>query len=149
MKRLIAFALSLFMVIMPIPVQAEETTEPTMFREIILDNDIRIVEEIFIDTTSRSSERTATRTESFYRSDSLIAVIAYKATFRYDGSSVSVVSKSVTQTDTYSGWSYTQESFTSSGGTVTLTGKLKYLLIFSTTTFTMSMTCDANGNISF
>ncbi len=35
------------------------------------------------------------------------------------------------------------------GGTVSLTGTLRYLSIFNPTTFAMSMTCDVNGNISY
>lgn len=38
--------------------------------------------------------------------------------------------------------------FTFSGGTVTWEGKLAKWLIFNSS-FTMGMTCDANGNISF
>lgn len=146
MKKVFAFFLCLLCVI-AIPAQASSTnTTPT----VTLENRLRVVDQIIIEETNvRSSERTATRTKTFYDGDTLIAEISFKATFRFDGSSVSVVSKSVIQTDTYSGWSYKQESFTSSGGTVTLTGKLKYLLIFSTTTFTMGMTCDAYGNISY
>lgn len=40
-----------------------------------------------------------------------------------------------------------QTSFTSSGGTVTLEGKLTKLLILNDP-FTMTLTCDKNGNIS-
>lgn len=59
---------------------------------------------------------------------------------------VSVISKSVTQTDTYEGWNYVETSFTSSGGTVALAGKLTKLLIMRTS-FTIGLECDANGNI--
>ena len=78
----------------------------------------------------------------------VIGVIAMKGTFRYDGSTVSVASKSVTQTDTYEGWSYKQNSFTSSGGTVTLDAKLTKL-IFLNIPFTMMLSCDKDGNISY
>ena len=77
-----------------------------------------------------------------------MAIIAFSATYRYDGSSVSVISKTVIQTDVYNGWTFTQKSFTSSGGTVTLTGKLSKWLIFNNS-ISMSMTCDKNGNISY
>lgn len=133
--------------VMAIPAHAADTnTAPTA----ISGNNLRIVDRVTIESpNTRSNDTTATRTKTFYNGDTLIAEISFKTTFRYDGSSVSGVSKSVTQTDTYGGWSYKEESFTSSSGTVTLTGKLKYLLIFNPTTFTMSMTCDANGNISY
>ena len=108
-----------------------------------------VVDEIAEYANARATGKTYDRTRSFYDGDTLIAVIAFQASFRYNGSTVSVVSKTVTQTDTYSGWSYSQESFTSSGGTVTLEGKLKYLLLFSTTPVSMSLTCDKNGNITY
>ncbi len=147
MKKAFTLILCLLLFVTSIPVYATEDYENG---NTILENGLIVVDELIIESSStKSTEKNATRRQSFYDGDTLIAVIAFSATFRYDGSSVSVVSKSVTQTDTYSGWSYKQESFTSSGGTVTLTGKLKYLLIFSTTTFTMGMTCDANGNISY
>ena len=149
MRKLLSFLLCLIIVSASIPVSASEAVDPTMSRELTLDNGMHVLEEIYVYASSRTTERTAVHKKSFYDGDTLIAVIAFTATFRYDGSSVSVVSKSVTQTDTYGGWSYKQESFTSSGGTVTLTGKLKYLLILNSTAFTMSMTCDANGNISY
>lgn len=147
MKRVFAFVLCLLLFGSSFPVHATEALTATTT---ILENGLRVVDEVtIVSSNARSTEKNATRTKTFYDGDTLIAVISFTATFCYDGTNVSVVSQSVTQTDTYSGWSYKQESFTSSGGTVTLTGKLKYLLIFSTTTFTMNLICDANGNISY
>ena len=146
MKRALTIILCLFLLgtsIFPVSAADNGISGTTM------ENGLKVVDEITIVENARAAEKSATHTKTFYREDKLIAVIAFTATFRYDGTSVSVVSKSITQTDTYNGWSYTQESFTSSSGTVTLTGKLKYLLIFSSTTFTMDLTCDANGNISY
>ena len=40
-----------------------------------------------------------------------------------------------------------QNSFTESGGTITLDAKLTKLLVFNIP-FTISITCDANGKIS-
>lgn len=116
--------------------------------ETILEGGLTCVDEVILyPQQARASTRTAERRKSFYKDDTLIAIIAFTANYRFDGSSVSVLSKTVTQTDTYESWTYSQESFTSSGGTVTLAGKLKKWLIF-TSSFTMSLTCDANGNIS-
>ena len=53
----------------------------------------------------------------------------------------------MTQTTTYNGWNYQQNSFTSSGGTVTLDAKLTKLLFWNIEV-DMSMTCDVNGNIT-
>lgn len=116
--------------------------------ETALEGGLTCIDEVILyPQQARASTQTAERRKTFYKDDVLIAVIAFKASFSYDGSSVFVLSKTVTQTDTYESWNYSQESFTSSGGTVTLAGKLKKWLIFSNS-FTMSLTCDVNGNIS-
>jgi hypothetical protein len=44
------------------------------------------------------------------------------------------------------GWSYTQSSLTTSGGTITLNGSVSKLLLKYS--FTLTLTCDKNGNIS-
>ena len=145
MKRILAFILCLLFLGASVPVYASDNLDFTG----VTKNALKVVDKITIETNARTTDKSATRTREFCDGDTLIAVISFRATFRYDGTNVIVIYRNVTQTDTYNGWSYTQESFNDSGGTVTLTGKLKYLQIFSTTTFTMSMTCDANGNISY
>lgn len=97
--------------------------------------------------TVRSSDRTYARTKTIKENDATIGVITIIGIFRYDGTSVSVVSKVVDQTDTYYGWNYVQNSFTENGGTITLDAKLTKLLVFNIP-FTISITCDANGKIS-
>ena len=126
-------------------------TEPSdsIRQKTVIDNRIVIVDEISVFSHARSSEKSAERKRSIYDGDTLIAVIAFQATFRYDGVSASVVSKILTQEDTYSGWSFKQSSFTSSGNTVTLEGKLKYLLILKSENIVMSVSCDKNGNITY
>ena len=79
--------------------------------------------------------------------DTVIGIVTIQATFRYDGSTVSVVSKSVTQVETYEGWNYVQSSFTSSGGSVVLSAKLTKWIVLNTS-FTMTLSCDKNGKIS-
>lgn len=148
MKRVISFILSITLFAsMSLPTYATEQAEVIYSEEIILEDGITIKDEIIVYSQARSSNITATRQKTLTRDDTVIGIIAFKATFRYDGNTVSVVSKSVTQTDTYDGWSYTQNSFTSSGGTVTLEGKLTKWLILNTS-FTMSLTCDKNGTLS-
>lgn len=129
------------------PVYATEQSEIIYSEEVILEDGTIVKDEIIVTSHARSTDKTATRRRTLKDGDTVIGIIAFQATFRYDGSTVSVVSKSVTQTDTYEGYSYNQTSFTSSGGTVTLEGKLTKLLIFSTS-FSMSLTCDKNGNLS-
>ena len=125
---------------------AEQQTDPV--RKItVLDNGITLTEELMFFDQTRASTKTGQKTVTATRSGKTIAVITIQATFSYDGSSVSVVSKSVTQKTTYDGWSYSQQSFTSSGGTVTLNAKLTKLLVL-TQPVTVKLTCDKNGNIT-
>lgn len=148
MKKLLSLTLCLVMLASVLsPVYAAEQSEIIYSEEFVLEDGTTVKDEIIVTSHTRSTDKTATRRQTFSRSDTVIGIIAFQAKFRYDGSTVSVVSKSVTQTDTYDGYSYKQTSFTSSGGTVTLEGKLTKLLIFNTS-FSMSLTCDKNGNLS-
>ena len=147
MKRFLVMILCCILLAVSIPVSAAENGATSAT---VLDNGIIVIDEVTIESANaRATEKNATRTKTFYDGDTLIAVIAFEAVFRYDGTSVSVVSKSVTQTDTYSGWSFKQDSFTSSGGTVTLEGKLKWLLVLNSSSLSMTLSCDKNGNISY
>ena len=150
MKKIISLLLC-FIIVFPITVSAisynNESGIVILSETKTTEGGFTCVDKLIDISQSRSSDRTYLRKKSLYNGDNLIADIAFPVTFRYDGSSVSVVSKAVTQTDTYNGWNYKQNSFTSSGGTVTLDAKLTKLLLFNVP-FTMSATCDANGNIS-
>lgn len=134
-----------------VPAFASEMANPGMVllshTEALLENGLTMVEEKYETSQSRSSTKTGYVTRNFYDGSTLIATITLQATFRYDGSSVSVVSRSVTQSDTYDGWSYVQNSLTASGGTVTLSAKLTKWIILNTS-FTMTLDCDEDGNIS-
>ncbi|MBQ2245168.1 MAG: hypothetical protein IIV61_04945 [Oscillospiraceae bacterium] len=130
-----------------LPTYAAGQSEVIYSQEYTLEDGTTVKDEIIVHGLARTSYKTATRRATISKDDTTIAIIAFQATFRFDGSTVAVISKSVTQTDTYEGWSYKQTSFTSSGGTVTLEGKLTKLLIFNNS-FTMTLTCDKNGNIS-
>jgi len=98
-------------------------------------------------TQTKSSTKTATTKRTYTYSDEIIAVISVKGTFSYDGSTVSVISKSITECETYDGWSFKQSSFTSSGGTITLDGKLTKLIVLNAN-ISISLSCDKDGNIS-
>ncbi len=111
------------------------------------DSGITIIDELVVQDFARSSTRTATRTKTYLDGDTTIAVIALTATFSYSGSSVSVLSKEISRCDTYKGWSFAQNSLSSSGGTATLTGRLTRILSRQVSV-NISITCDKNGNIS-
>lgn len=148
MKRLICLILSiLLLTASSAPAFATETSSVLSTKEIDLGNGITMVEEIIEFPQARTTARTAVKRGTLKEGDTVVAVIEYQATFHYDYTTVTVASKSITRTDTYEGWNYKQSSFTSSGGTVTLTGKITKLLVLSHS-FTLSLTCDAYGNIS-
>lgn len=149
MKRLLTICIcAALFVSMVFPASAAEQPKKEHGEEMVLENGLTVVDEITVYSQVRSTDKRAERRRTIKDGDTVIAIIAFEAVFRYDGSTVSVVSKTVTQTDTYAGWSYKQKSFTSSGGTVTLDAKLTKLLIFNNS-FTMTLSCDKNGNISY
>lgn len=149
MKRLLTIcSCAILLVSIVFPASAAEQPQEEYGAERILENGLTVIDEITVYPQSRSTDKRAERKRTLKDGETVIGIIAFEAVFRYDGSTVSVVSKTVTQTDTYAGWSYKQKSFTSSGGTVTLDAKLTKLLIFNNS-FTMTLSCDKNGNISY
>lgn len=138
MKRLTVFLFAVMLLVCAAIPCAAEAPEKSYFSY----RDTLVISPSF----ARTSERTGTKTRTFTYKGDTIAEISLTATFRYNGSSVSVVSKSVSDYTTYNGWSYQQSSLTSSGGTATLTGKLKKGLLNANVNFSIS--CDASGNIS-
>lgn len=127
---------------------AEQTGEVISCSEIHMGDGIIIFQEVSQIPLTRSSDKTYQIKNTITDDGVTVGIIAIRGTFRYDGTTVSVVSKSVTQTDTYEGWSYKQNSFTSSGGTITLDAKLTKLLVMNIP-FTMTLSCDKDGNISY
>jgi len=79
----------------------------TIYSETHTTNGLTVIDEVIVfDQLERSTDRMAERRKTIYDGDVVIAIIAFTATFHYDGSTVSVIAKSVTQTDTYESWSY-------------------------------------------
>lgn len=157
MKKAIVFALCALLGLQGIvSVSASSFTEASAANpssllcreETVLDNGLTVVDEILEYSIARSTDKLGERRLTIKSGDNVIGIIAFQAVFRYDGSTVSVVSKTVTQTDTYRGYNYKQQSFTSSGGSVTLEGKLTKLLVINHS-FTMTLNCDKNGNLSY
>lgn len=148
MKKLLAALLSLILVFSVChPVHAAEPGTVVLYQEIDLGDGIVITDEIIEYSNARVMGKTATRTTRIYKDDVLIGVITLLGSFNYDGTTVTVESMYVKQKDTYDGWSYKQNSLTSSGGTVTLDAKLTKLLVFNIP-FTTTLTCDKDGHIS-
>lgn len=148
MKKVISFLCCMFLLIsVCLPAFAAEQDTMIAHQETNLGDGITVIEEITECAQTRASGKTYNRTNTYMSGDTVIAVITLQATFYYDGTSVVVASKSVIQADTYDGWSFEQQSLTSSGGTVTLTGKLTKWLILNKSV-DMSITCDKDGNIT-
>lgn len=152
MKRILALCFCfVYFFMLTTPVSASATAENgqvVSYQVIEVGNGITCVDEVIEYSNARSTDKTTERKRTFTQDGVVLAVIAFRATFRYDGSTVQVISKTVTQTETFDGWSYKQNSFTASGGTVTLDAKLTKLLIFNQP-FTMILSCDKDGNISY
>ena len=157
-KRIIVFlllcAVMFAALTQPVFAEASDTTVPSdelLSRRVeTMQNGWTVITETRLLSQSIAATRstkTVSTTKTVKSGNTVLGIFTIKATFQYDGSTVSVTSKSVTRADTYDGWSYTQTSFTSSGGTVTLNGKLTKLLTFPKS-FSMSLSCDKNGNVS-
>lgn len=149
MNKILALLLCIIIVYNCVsPCSAVDNSEVLYYGEETLENGILVTDTISeTSPNSRNMSRCVTREKKYYDDGALVAEIALTATFRYDGNTVSVVSKSISKCETYDGWSFKQSSFTSSGGTVTLTGKLSKLLVLNASV-KISLTCDENGNIS-
>ena len=148
MRRILSLFISIILLISTaISVSATSQDDFVLYKENILEDGITYTDEITIYSYGRATQKKAELKRTFTRDNTTIAVIAYEAVFQYDGSTVSVLSKTITQTDTYNNWNFKQSSFTSSGGTVTLTGSLKKLLVLNVPV-NLTLTCDKNGNIS-
>ena len=150
MKKIISVCICIILLfgVNPISVHAYEQEQLLSHEITKLENGITIIDEVFQVSTIRSTTKTYTWRKTVKDDGTTIAVIAITGVFDYTGTTVSVVSKSVTQTNTYEGWNYKQNSFTSSGGTITLNAKLTKLLVMNIP-FTMTLSCDKNGNISY
>ena len=138
----------IFCIVIPVSAAGTDTQmDVVSCQEVDLGNGITAIDVLTVNTNSRLSERTAGRTRTIKYGDTTVGVISIQATFRFTGNSVYVASKSVTRTDTYEGWTYEQNSFIAAGGSVILDAKLTKLLVFNLP-FTLTITCDENGNIS-
>lgn len=149
MRKLLSILLCLLILnTLTIPVTASETSHIIWHEESQFSDGIVFIDEVIERSQVRSTSKTYTRSRTITKDGTTIGIIAICGTFSYDGSTVSVVSKSVTQSDTYEGWSYKQNAFTSAGGTITLEAAFTKLFVLNIP-FTMTLSCDKNGNISY
>lgn len=113
-----------------------------------LENGLTIIETIEVDSQNRASTTEKTVRKNFEITDgsTVIADFTIRGTFSFNGSEVKVISKEIVQYNTYDSWKFSQTSFTSSGGTITLSGKLTKVL--SSKSISLSLSCDKDGNVS-
>lgn len=110
-------------------------------------DNITVITELSISENSKAmKQKTASVSKTYKNRGQTVAKIGISGTFEYDGKTVKVKSKSVTPKDIYSGWSFSQDSFTSSGGEISLSGELKKLFT-DNVSVDISLSCDKNGNI--
>lgn len=152
MKKIVSLLLALLLLFsLFTPVLALDTApaaaQTVSTQTAVLDNGWTVIEELTVSGQARTASRAATKTQTISDNGKTIAIIAVTGVFRYDGTTVSVTSKVISRKDTYEGWSFSQSSFTSSGGTITLTGKLTKPLNVAGSV-NIKITCDKNGNIS-
>lgn len=148
MKKCFSLFLALLMFVMAIPAGAasEEIYRET---EIIHteDGDIEVETVLTIhDSPFRASSKTGSKRQTYTADGTTIAVVTLTATFRYDGSNVSVTDADSSYT-LYDGWSYKSENITTSGGTAKLSAKLTKTS-YANVAVNMSMTCTADGTIT-
>ena len=99
---------------------------------------------------SRAATVTAEKVYRLKDSGKVVATATLIATFRYTGSSVSVEDTDYKYTTT-NGYSYNHGGITTSGGTATMKGAFQYWSngsIVRNSSFTIKMTCTANGKVS-
>lgn len=101
---------------------------------------------IIHDPVARSNSKNADRIYTVKQSGKIIAEITLSATFGYDGKTAWVSSASGSHV-TYDNWSYGNEKITKSGGTASLSAKLKHTR-YEDVPINISMTCSPTGDIS-
>lgn len=99
------------------------------------------------DALFRSYTRRASTKNTYKNNGTEIATVTLTATFGYDGSDAWVVSSSGSHT-VESGWSYSGERISDSGGTATLTATIKSTKGLGQVPVDISLTCSKNGDIS-
>lgn len=95
---------------------------------------------------STMATKTVTKNDVYRVGGQEVATISLTASFGYDGSTSWVNSASVTKSIA-SGWTYSNENLTTSGGTATVIAILKKSGITTTNIYTY-ISCSPNGDIS-
>lgn len=124
---------------------AETAPQDTVTYIEYLDDGITVVTTIQWQNASARSSRTGRTSQTYYNNGAQIATVYLDASFYYDGST-SYVTATRGSASTASGWTYSGQSTWGSGRTAYLQASLSNGS--KTVPVSLSLTCDANGNLS-
>lgn len=151
MKRVVSFYLCVILLVtlLAVPASANPNSSMVLVSETVeyIDKDTYFVERIYIPgICAYSNGRTATKTaEGIYKGTTVFS-ISLTGNFTYDGASAVATSASVAVRASVSGASLLSKSAYTSGASAIATASVSYLGI--TLNKTVTLTCDANGNLS-
>lgn len=148
MKKMISMltALALVLSLCLIPTCSAYGRENTKVVDLVNGITVETTTTVY-DSLLRSSTQKASSTSKFKNNGELIATVTLTATFGYDGSRAWVVSASGSHS-MESGWTYSNQSISKSGGTANLTADIKSTTGLGAFPVDISLTCSKDGDIS-
>lgn len=133
-----------------VPVAHAEYMPNEIITVVDLGNDVTVESIIIVHESfspfSTMATKSATKKDVYKVGGEEVATISLTANFGYDGTTSWVNSASVTKSIA-SGWTYSNENLTTSGGTATVIAILKKTGIMTTNIYTY-LCCSPNGDIS-
>lgn len=153
MKKILTSLLLMLLVLSPIEVCGLETdATKNVYYEYLEDGsyyEITIEENAM---TRASGTKTGTKKAKYVDSSNVtVWQVSVTGTFTYNGSSATCTSASVAATSYSSNWKISSKSATKSGNKAIGKATAKYYYdgtLVTTTTKTVTLTCDKNGNLS-
>lgn len=152
-KKVLSALLACILLICAIPIQAYASEEGTENDSIIYFEDGSSITVSLVESSARASgTKTGRKTYTYKDANGVeqwVAVLT--ASFTYTGTSSTCTSASCTVTISDSAWYEVSKTTTRSGNTATteLVMGEKFLgITFTKLSYTLTLTCDANGNLS-
>lgn len=151
MKRIVSFCLCVILLVtlLAVPASANPNSGMILVSETIecIDEDTYFIERIYVPAvSSHSNEKAGTKTAERIYKGITIFTVSLTGHFTYDGISAMAKSASVTVSASVSGASLLSKSAYTNGASAIGTCSISYL--GSTLNKTVTLTCDANGNLS-
>lgn len=152
MKRFLSFALLVILTISLLPVHAYAVKDTQSDKTIIyLDDNSYITVEVSEVESRASGTKTGSKTYRYYNNNVEEWKAVLRGTFSYTGSSATCTASSCDVTISDSAWYTVSKNVSKSGNSAncTLTMGRKFLgITISKETINMTLSCDANGNLS-